>query len=206
MLWQWSPGVFAELAASGILLVLAIYFPWRDLTRRARLIGVTLIFDCALWILSHAFEIGLPSVSYKEALVGIQLILGIIGVTLWLFYIFHYLGPRKLLAPRIYILFGIIPLIAVLALSTNNIYGLMWTGAGLDSQNPYLPLQPTYGAIYWACMVYVSILTLTGSFLIIWNVIRHSYGNIRESISLLTAAVLPLMTALIEMMGLLSFL
>jgi PAS domain S-box-containing protein len=204
MLWQWSPGVFAELAASATLLVLAIYFPWRDLTRRARLIGVTLIFDCALWILSHAFEIGLPSVSYKEALVGIQLVLGIIGVSLWLFYIFHYLGPRKSLSWRIYILFGIIPLIAILALSTNNIYGLMWTGAGLDSQNPYLPLQPTYGAIYWACMVYVAALTLTGSFLIIWNVFRHRYGYSPESISLLIAAVIPVIVALIEVTGLLS--
>ena len=204
MLWQWSPGVFAELAASGILLVLAIYFPWRDLTRRARLIGVTLIFDCALWILSHAFEIGLPAVSYKEALVGIQLVLGMVAMTLWLFYIFHYLGPRKLLARRIYLLFAIMPLIAILALSTNNIYGLMWTGAGLDSQNPYLPLQPTYGMIYWACMVYVAVLTLTGSGLIIWNVIRHRYGYSPESISLLIAAVIPVIVALIEVTGLLS--
>ena len=204
MLWQWSPGVFAELAASGILLVLAIYFPWRDLTHRARLIGVTLIFDCALWILSHAFEIGLPAVSYKEALVGIQLVLGMVAMTLWLFYIFHYLGPRKLLARRIYLLFAIMPLIAILALSTNNIYGLMWTGAGLDSQNPYLPLQPTYGMIYWACMVYVAVLTLTGSGLIIWNVIRHRYGYSPESISLLIAAVIPVIVALIEVTGLLS--
>jgi len=206
MLWQWSPSVIAELVASAILLVLAIYFPWRDLNRQARLTGVTLVFVCALWILSHAFEIGLPVVSSKESLVGVQLVLGIIGVTFWLFYILHYLGPRKLLAWRIYILFGIMPLIAILALSTNNVYGLMWTGIGIDSQNPYLPLQPTYGIIYWACMVYVAMLTLTGSFLIIWNIIRRRYGYSRESIYLLVAAVLPLITAFIEVTGLLSFL
>ena len=164
MLWQWSPSVIAELIASAIMLALAIYFPWRDLNRRARLTGVTLVFFCALWILSHAIEIGIPVASSKESLVGIQLVLGIIALTFWLFYILHYLGPRKLLARRIYILFGIMPLIAILALSTNNIYGLMWTEAGLDSQNPYLPLQPAYGIIYWACMVYMAMLTLTGSF------------------------------------------
>jgi len=206
MSWQWSPSVIAELVASTILLVLAIYFPWRDLTRQGRLTGVTLIFVCALWILSHAFEIGLPVVSYKEAMMGIQLVLGIIAVTLWLFYILYYFGPRKLLTRRIYILFGIMPLLAILAVSTNNVYGLMWTEIGIDNQNPYLPLQPTYGIIYWACMVYLAMLTLTGSFFIIWNIINRRYSCSRESIFLLVAAVIPLMTAFIEVMGLLSFL
>jgi hypothetical protein len=113
MLWQWSPSVVAELAASAILLVLAIYFPWRDLNRQARLTGVTLVFFCALWIQSHAIEIGLPVISYKESLVGLQLVLGMMALTFWLFYILHYLGPRKLLTWRIYILFGIMPLIAI---------------------------------------------------------------------------------------------
>ena len=206
MLWQWSPSVIAELIASAIMLVLAIYFPWRDLNRQARLTGVTLVFFCALWILSHAIEIGLPVASYKEYLVGLQLVLGMMALTFWLFYILHYLGPRKLLAWRIYILFGIMPLIAILGLWTNNIYGLMWTEIGLDSQNPYLPLQPTYGIIYWACMVYIAMLTLTGSLLIIWNIISRRYGYRRESIYLLIAAVIPMITAFIEVMGLLSFL
>jgi len=206
MLWQWSLSVIAELIASAILLVLAIYFPWRDLNRQARLTGVTLVFFCALWILSHAIEIGLPVASYKEYLVGLQLVLGMMALTFWLFYILHYLGPRKLLAWRIYILFGIMPLIAILGLWTNNIYGLMWTEIGLDSQNPYLPLQPTYGIIYWACMVYIAMLTLTGSLLIIWNIISRRYGYRRESIYLLIAAVIPMITAFIEVMGLLSFL
>jgi len=188
------------------MLVLAIYFPWRDLNRQARLTGVTLVFFCALWILSHAIEIGLPVATVKESMVGLQLVLGILALTFWLFYILHYLGPRKLLAWRIYILFSIMPIIAILALSINNVYGLMWTEAGLDSQNPYLPLQPTYGLIYWACMVYMAVLTLTGSFLIIWNILRHRYIRSRESIFLLIAAVLPMVTAFIEVMGLLTFL
>jgi hypothetical protein len=202
MLWQLSPGVIAELIVSAILLLFAIYFPWRDLSRQARLIGVTLIFVCALWMLSNAIEIGFPVASYKESLVGAQLVLGAIALTLWLFYILHYLGPRKLLSPRIYILSGIMPLIAILALSTNNAYGLMWTEIGLDSQNPYLPLQPTYGVIYWACMVYLAMLTLTGSFIIVWSIFHRRYSYSRESIYLLLAAVLPVITAFIEVTGL----
>ena len=204
MAWQWSPGVFVELAASAILLVLAVYFPWRDLARRARLTGVSLVFACSLWVLSHAMEIGLPIVSYKEALVGAQLVLGTVSITFWLFYIFQYLGPQKLLPRRIYLLFGIMPVIAILALSTNNVYGLMWTSSGLDSRDPYLPLQPTYGLIYWICMVYVSILTLTGSFLIFWSTLRRGKSYNGQAIFLIAAAALPLVTALIEVTGLLS--
>jgi two-component system sensor histidine kinase UhpB len=80
----------------------------------------------------------------------------------------------------------------------------MWTGIGVDSQNPYLPLQPTYGVVYWVCMVYVAMLTLAGSFVIIWNIIRRRYSYSRESICLLVAAVLPRVTAPVEVMGLLS--
>jgi PAS domain S-box-containing protein/putative nucleotidyltransferase with HDIG domain len=206
MLWQWSPGVIAELVASAVLLLLAIYTPWRDLNRQARLTGVTLIFVCALWMLSNAIEIGLPVATVKESMLGLQLVLGTIALTFWLFYIFHYLGPRKLLALRTYILFGIVPLIAILGLSTNNAYGLMWTGIGIDSQNPYLPLQPTYGIIYWACMAYSAALILTGSFIIFWNIFRHRYGYNREWIYLLVAASITLITAFIEVMGLLSHL
>ncbi|MEI6309261.1 MAG: PAS domain S-box protein, partial [bacterium] len=204
MLWQWSPSVIAELAASVILLALAIYLPWRDFNRQARLTGVTLIFVCALWILSHAIEIGLPVVAYKETLVGIQLVLGIIAMTFWLLYILHYLGPRRLLTWRVYLLFGIMPLIAILALLTNHVYALAWTGIGLDSQNPYLPLQPAYGVIYWICMVYTAILTFTGSLIIFQNVIRRRHSYSRESTYLLAAAVIPLLTAFIEVTGLLS--
>ena len=205
MLWQWSPGVIAELIASAILLVLAIYFPWRDLNRQVRLTGATLIFVCALWMLSNGIEIGFPVASYKEFMVGAQLVLGTIALTLWLFYILHYLGPRKLLNRRIYILSCIMPLIAILALSTNSVTGLMWTEIGLDSQNPYLPLQPAYGIVYWAFMVYLSVLTLAGSFIIIWSIFRRHYTYSRESIYLLAAAVITLTTAFIEVTGLTAF-
>ena len=94
-MWQWSPSVIAELIASAIMLVLAIYFPGRDLNRQARLTGVTLVFFCSLWILSHAIEIAFPVASYKESLVGLQLILGMMALTFWLFYIF-WTEPLKL--------------------------------------------------------------------------------------------------------------
>ena len=204
MPWQWSPSVIAELVAASILLLLAVYFPWRDLNRRARFNGVTLTLGCALWMLSHAFEIGLPVVSYKEPLVGVQLVLGTISVTFWLFFILNYLGPKGLLTRRFRSLFGIVLLVAVLALSTNGVHGLMWTASGIDVQNPYLPLQPTYGIVYWACMIYVAMLTLAGSSLIVWSIIRRRNSFTRESISLLVAAVLPLATALVEVTGLLS--
>ncbi len=204
VLWQWSPSVIAELAAAAILLLLAVYFPWRDLNRRARLTAVTLTLGCALWMLSHAFEIGLPVASYKEPLVGIQLVLGTVSVTFWLFYILLYLGPKGLLTWRFGSLFGIVPFIAVMALATNGAHGLMWTASGIDSRNPYLPLQPTYGIVYWACIVYVAMLTVAGSLLIVRSIVSHHRSYTRESTSLMVAAVLPLATALIEVTGLVS--
>jgi len=204
MLWQWSPSVIAELAAAAVVLVMAIYFPWREINRRASLIGVTLLLVCALWVLSHAVEIGMPVPSYKSYLMGAQLIWGTIAITFWLLYIVFYIGPRKWLTKKTYILLCVMPFIIILGVWTNHIHHLIWSKSGLDSQNPYLPLQPTYGIIYWICMVYVVVLTLTGSSRLIWGVIRLHQGRSRESVGLLIAAVLPMLAAVVETLGLSS--
>jgi hypothetical protein len=204
MLWQWSPSVIAELVASAILLVLAIYFPWRDLNRRVSRIGATLLLICGLWMLSHALEIGLPVASYKSYFMGAQLVLGIIAITLWFLYIAHHIGPRRLLTRRIYLLFGVVPLVALLAIVTNHVYGLIWIDPGLDSNDPYLPLSPTYGVVYWVCISYYTVLILAGSFLIIWNVIRLRLIHRMESFWLLIAGFIPLLVSFAEVLGMSS--
>jgi PAS domain S-box-containing protein len=204
MLWQWSPYVIAEVAAAACIIVMAIYFPWRDLNRRASLIGVTLLLVCSQWMLAHAIEIGLPVPSYKSYLMGAQLIWGTIALSLWLLYIVHQIGPKKWKAKRIFVLLGIMPLISLSGVVSNSIHHLIWIKPGLDSQNPYLPLQPTYGIIYWICVVYIVVLIYTGSFLLIKNVVRSHYSRKGESAILLIAAVLPMLATLTETLGLSS--
>jgi hypothetical protein len=204
MLWRWSPYVIAEVAAAACIIVMAIYFPWRDLNRRTSLIGVTLLLACSQWMLAHAIEIGLPVPSYKSYLMGAQLIWGIIALTLWLLYIVHHIGPKKWKAKRVFVLLGIMPLMSILGVISNHFYHLIWIKPGLDSQNPYLPLQPMYGIIYWLCVVYMVVLIFTGSYLLIKNVVRPHYNRIGESVILLIAAVLPMLAALTEIFGLSS--
>ncbi len=206
MIWQWSPIVFAEIAASVSILILAIYFPWRELNHRASLIGSSLLLSCALWMLTHATEIGLPDPLTKGYLMGAQLVWGTIAITFWLLYIIHHIGSRKWLIKRNYILLGIMPSIVILGIWTNHLHRLIWSNPGLDSRNPYLPLQPTYGSIYWACMVYMVVLTLTGSVQLIREIVHRQRGRNRESAWLLIAAALPMLVALAETLGLSSFL
>jgi PAS domain S-box-containing protein/putative nucleotidyltransferase with HDIG domain len=204
MLWQWSPSVIAEIAASASVLVLAIYFPWRELSRRASFFGSSLLLACALWMLSHAFEIGLPVPVPKSYLMGAQLIWGTVAITFWWLYIVHHIGSEKWLTKRFYTLLGIVPSIVLLGICTNSFHNLIWSTPGLDSVNPYLPLQPAYGIVYWIGMAYVFVLTLSGSLLIIKNVIRPHRGRTRESVGLLIAAALPMLAALVETLGLSS--
>lgn len=202
MLWQWSPSVIAEVAAAAGLLLIAIYFPWRNLNRRASFFGVTLLLACALWALSHALEIGLPVPSYKSYLMGAQLVWGVIALTFWLLYIVHHIGPKQWLTKRAYAFLGIMPFIVIVGVWTNQAHGLIWSNPGLNGQNPYLPLQPTYGLMYWICMAYTVALLLSGSFLLIWNVVRLHHGRNKESTALLVSAVLPMAAALVETLGL----
>ncbi|MDD8025841.1 MAG: histidine kinase N-terminal 7TM domain-containing protein [Acidobacteriota bacterium] len=202
MPWRWSPSVVAEIVAAASVLVLAIYFPWRELSRRAGFFGSSLLLACASWMLSHAVEIGLPAPAPKSYLMGAQLIWGIIASTFWWLYIVHHIGSNKWLSKRFYILLGIAPSIVILGTCTNPLHNLIWSTPGLDSVDPYLPLQPAYGIVYWIGMAYVFALTLSGSLLIIKNVIRRNHGRTRESVGLLIAAALPMLAALVETLGL----
>jgi PAS domain S-box-containing protein len=201
MQWQLSPSVIAEAVTALGLLIIAIYFPWRDLNRSASRTGSVLLICSALWILTHSLEIGTPIASYKAYLMGCQLIWGLLALTLWLIYILHYIAPGKWQTVRIYTLFGIMPLLAIVALITNYIYGLMWTAPGLNITNPYLPLEPAYGLFYWGSMVYMGFLIVCGSFLVVKNVVRRHNFRRWEPWVLILVAVMPLLAAFLEVTG-----
>jgi hypothetical protein len=92
---QLSPSVIAEAATSLGLLVVSIFFPWRDLNRRASIAGSILLIVAALWILTHSLEIGTPVASIKAYLMELQLIWGLFAMTFWLVYIVRYIEPGK---------------------------------------------------------------------------------------------------------------
>jgi hypothetical protein len=193
--WQLSSSVIVEAGMALALLGVAIYFPWHDLDRKTRLVGSMLLVIAALWILTHSLEIGTPVASYKAYLMGTQLIWGLLAMPLWLMYIILYTTPGKWQTGRIYFLFGIMPVLAILAVATNHIYGLMWTAPGLDILNPYLPLEPAYGTIYWVCMAYLGGLIVWGGFLIMKNVVGCLNFRRWEAWILILAAVIPLLAA-----------
>jgi PAS domain S-box-containing protein len=201
MQWQLSLSVITEAATALGLLVVAIFFPWRDLNRRASLIGSILLIVAALWILTHSLEIGTPVASYKAYLMGLQLIWGLIALTLWLLYIVHYVASRKWQTSSIYALFVIVPLLAILAVTTNGIHGLMWTAPGLNMQNPFLPLEPAYGPVYWVCMAYMGALITYGSFLILKKVVRQNNFRTWEPWTLIIAVIIPIVAAFLEVSG-----
>jgi len=201
MQWQLSTSVIVEAGMALGILIVAICFPWRDISRRARIIGSILLIIAALWILTHSLEIGIPIASDKASLVGLQLIWGLLALTLWLIYIIQYTATEKWQIRRIYIMFGIMPLLAILALVTNNIYRLMWTDPGLNLNNPYLPFEPAYGPVYWACLVYLGALIVSGSYLVIKKVVQLRNFRGWEPLILILAVVIPLIVALLEVMG-----
>ena len=201
MQWQLSPSVITEAVTALGLLIVATYFPWRDLNRSASRVGSLLLIFSALWILTHSLEIGTPIASYKAYFMGLQLIWGLLALTLWLIYILHYIAPGKWQPGRSYALFGIIPLLAIAALATNHIYGLMWTSHGLNINNPYLPLEPVYGLFYWFSMVYMAVLIVYGSYVVINKVVLQHNFRRWEPWILILAVVIPILAAFLEVSG-----
>ena len=77
----------------------------------------------------------------------------------------------------------------------------MWTAPGLNWQNPYLPLEPAYGPVYWICMAYMSALIAFGGFLIINSVARQNNFRTWEPWILIIAVIIPIVAAFLEVTG-----
>ncbi len=207
MNWQFSPFIVIPLITAVCAVGLAVYFWPRRRTPGGRaLIGIMLAG--ALWSAASALELMLPVLDTRLLVVRIQYLAVISLPPLWLLFCLQYAAQSSSsqgahwLSGRRQALLWATPVIVLLLVWTNDAYGLMWSGAAPAGPEPGAPLVFEYAPGFWVMVVYNYLLVISGSFILGRAALRRQDLYRRQVITLLAAAVIPLIFNLAYLAGL----
>ncbi len=124
-----------------------------------------LILGASIWSLAYAFELLASSLTFKLFWERVEFF-GIVVIPLaWFTFVAQYLGyppwMKRILEQRI--LLGIIPVVTLLLVWTNDLHNLVWQHVELEPVGPFIMLDFTRGPWFWVLMVFSYTLLLLGS-------------------------------------------
>ena len=124
-----------------------------------------LILGASVWSLGYAFEIIASSLTYKLFWERFEFF-GIVVIPLaWFTFVAQYLGypewMRLILKHRV--LLGIIPLVTLALVWTNELHNLVWNYVQMEAIGPLVALDFVRGPWFWVLMVFSYTLLLLGS-------------------------------------------
>ena len=191
--WQLS-SLFYLLVASGVLsAVLAAYAWMRRGTPGAGPLAA-LMAGAAVWAVGYALESGAPGVGAKVFWAKVQY-LGISTVPLaWLAFCVQYTGREGWLTRRNLAPLGVLPLVTLALVWTNELHGLVWTATVSDPSRAFPALDFGYGPGFFVYWVYSQVLILAGTVLLLPVLARSLRLYRRQGVALLVAAAIPWVT------------
>ena len=145
-------------------LFLAIFIAWKRRGPGSQALGI-LIVGASVWSLGYAFEILASNLAYKLFWERVEFF-GIVTIPLaWFTFVAQYLGypgwMKRIL--RYKILLGIIPVITLVLVWTNELHNLMWQSVRVATIGPLETLEFVRGPWFWVLMVFSYSLLLLGS-------------------------------------------
>jgi signal transduction histidine kinase len=118
---------------------------------------------------------------------------GSLSVTVaWFVFSVNYTTGQKIIKLPGAILLSIIPLIAYVLIWTNDFHHLMWYDEYLTTSGLFTITKKTYGTGFWVVMIHNYILAIAGSVILIRRLFVGTSLYTRQAISLVVAAMLPL--------------
>lgn len=142
----------------------------------------------AAWMFAYAFELAAARLDMQVFFVKLKYI----GITaappLYLIFALNFALPGRLNTQRAALL-GIVPLITLLLVWTNDLHGLIWHNATPVYNGTFFSFNYESGYAFWFWAVYAYIMMLSGSGLLVWHAFR-TYAEHRTQAWLLIAATL----------------
>ncbi len=201
MAWQETPYTILLITAAVISASSALYVWLRQPVPGSKTMTLIALAG-AEWMVGYALELGSVDLLTKDFWNKTQYV-GIVTVlTAWLVFTLQYTGCEKWLTRRTLLLLSIDPLLTLLLVFTNEVHGLIWGPAALETSGPFLVLVRTHGVGYWIHAAYTYTLLLTVVFLLIQMLIRSRHLYRRQASLLLFAASLPMLGNVLMLSGL----
>lgn len=205
MVWQTTPYLSPLIALALILGLSAIYVINRRREVPSASSGALVLLAASFWVLAYALELASANLSAKVVWDKVQYCGIVVIPTGWLFFSLEYTGRGSWLTWRTVALLSILPFAVLLLVFTNDIHGLIWSGARLrivsSGVATYHVLEKTLGVGSWAFLAYSILVFVLAGFLLV-QMLAHSGRLFRwQGLTLLYASALLLFGGLVEWLG-----
>ncbi len=187
-MWQFTPFIFPSVIATILSLCLA-WFGWKRRDAAGAKAYVALNLSLIVWALTQILSISALPLEIKIFFSKIQY-LGIVATPVfWLIFALTYTGHGRLLYRLLLWLLGVIPLITLILVFTNETHGLIWFHIGLNRKAPFTALSIQHGAWFLVHLVYSYFVVLIGTVLLIITLARSQY-SLKELLAVIAAPLI----------------
>ena len=169
---------------------------WRRGGQGSRTIAL-LVLGGIIWTLGEGLDTGSADVATKFLFEKMKYV----GITVipiaWTVFALRQIDRQKWVTRRNIALVSIVPLVCLGLVLTNEAHGLFFTSVALGPENPYFPLNETFGPGYILCVGYIYAVLFATSLFAVQMIIRSRHLYSRQAATLLLTAAFPWMIALV---------
>jgi PAS domain S-box-containing protein len=158
-------------------------------------------FSVTIWLCGYAIQ--LSSLSFPPALWWVRLqFVGIVALPVaWLWFAAEYTGSLPWLNRRRVWLLGIVPVLTMVMMLTNDVHRLFWQSITLSRNGLLTVFDSTPGLWFWVHTAYSYLCLLAGTFFIIRFIWRTPRRFHRQISALILAVAAPLIGNVIYLSG-----
>ena len=190
MYWQFTP-YLVPLGMSAVITGILAVFVWTRRPAPGALLCALLMLALTEWTLASALELASADMSAAFFWTKVGYLGTVSAPVAWLATTLEYTGRQKWLTHRNLALLGILPLITLVLVWTNELHHLMWSDISYSMSGSFSVLQLDHGLWYWINTAYIYLLILTGFFLLVQMLRRSQSGHRTQPILLVIGALAP---------------
>ncbi len=160
MRFQFIPYLIPLLISSIILIVLAVYGYQHRSVKGARAFTICMVIG-SFWALENGLEMAGVTLATKLFWANLQYIAYAFAPVVWLVMVLQYTDRAEWANRKNIIAMSIIPLITIILVWLDPLYGLVRYGFELDTSGPFSGIAKSYGFWFWVHYLYSSVLNFT---------------------------------------------
>jgi PAS domain S-box-containing protein len=196
MVWQITPYTIPLLGASIVSALSALYMWRHHQVSAAKTLSLILLVGTG-WLLCYVLEYGSTALEAKIIWSKLQYVTVVIISMGWFIFTLQYTAHERWVTRRTIALLGIVPLITMFLVLTNETHRLIWEDVELITGGSFVLSHYTHGPWFWVHSAYSYMLVLGGSLLLLRMLFRSQYLYRWQIGALLLAAFLPVLESIL---------
>jgi GAF domain-containing protein len=196
MTWQYSPFTLPLLIGAAVSAVMTLFVWRRRQFDGARFVGLFTL-SVVVWFIAYTFEFLSPDLAAKSLWLKVKFTSAIIPSISWLIFSLYYNERKKWLALPIQFLLGLVHIITIVMVWTNELHHLLWSDINLIRSTWYSFLSISYGVWFWVFFAISNLYYAISAILFIAPYKSSIPAPHGQRFTLSLAAILPLINNLL---------